>query len=105
MNLHPRFSPVSAPEPADSSHDATVAPRDWPLPQVREAEDLLEIVRRDRQVTADAQRRTIALGAAIVLRDCSLRPPTMLPERRACRVLMREAAITWRHGTTAAQWE
>jgi len=52
-----------------------------------------------------SHRRTHALSTAIVLRDCSFRAQTMTPERRACRTLMREAAITWHHGTMAGQWE
>jgi len=54
---------------------------------------------------AEAQRRAIALSAAVVLRDCSFRAQSTAGERRACRTLMREAAITWRHGTRAGQWE
>ncbi len=40
--------------------------------------------------------RNKALESAIVLRDCSLRPPTASATRRACRTLMREHAMTWR---------
>ncbi|HVS52372.1 MAG TPA: hypothetical protein VHD62_08455, partial [Opitutaceae bacterium] len=54
---------------------------------------------------ADAQRRAIALGAAIVLRDCSFRARSSSHERLACRTLMREAAITWRRGTRVGRWE
>jgi hypothetical protein len=38
------------------------------------------------------------LTAACVFRDCSLRKQSSLPERRACRTLMRQAAIKWRRG-------
>jgi hypothetical protein len=38
------------------------------------------------------------LTAACVFRDCSLRIQSAPPERRACRTLMRQAAIKWRHG-------
>lgn len=38
------------------------------------------------------------LTAACVFRDCSLRRHTSLPERQACRTLMRQAAIKWRRG-------
>ena len=50
------------------------------------------------------RRRTVALCTAIVLRDCSFREQGSTRERRACRTLMREAAITWQRGTAAAQW-
>lgn len=38
------------------------------------------------------------LTAAQVFRDCSLRVRSSPPERRACRILMRQAAIKWRRG-------
>ena len=38
------------------------------------------------------------LTAACVFRDCSLRRQTPILERRACRTLMRHAAIKWRQG-------
>lgn len=38
------------------------------------------------------------LTAACVFRDCSLRRQASPPERRACRTLMRQAAMKWRHG-------
>ncbi len=38
------------------------------------------------------------LTAAQVFRDCSLRLRASPPERRACRTLMRQAAIKWRRG-------
>ena len=38
------------------------------------------------------------LTAACVFRDCSLRKQSALSERRACRTLMRQAAIKWRRG-------
>lgn len=38
------------------------------------------------------------LTAACVFRDCSLRIRISNPERRACRALMRQAAIKWRCG-------
>lgn len=38
------------------------------------------------------------LTAAGVFRDCSFRLQSSLPERRACRTLMRQAAIKWRRG-------
>jgi hypothetical protein len=38
------------------------------------------------------------LTAACVFRDCSLRTQAPAPERRACRTLMRQAALKWRHG-------
>lgn len=37
-----------------------------------------------------------ALTAAQVFRDCSLRARATASERRACRTLMRQAAIKWR---------
>jgi hypothetical protein len=42
--------------------------------------------------------RVGALTTARVFRDCSLRKQSSLPERRACRTLMRQAALKWRHG-------
>jgi hypothetical protein len=50
---------------------------------------------------ASEQRRDVALSAAIALRDCSLREQATNEERRACRTLMREAAIGWRRSTRA----
>jgi hypothetical protein len=38
------------------------------------------------------------LTAACVFRDCSLRIQSSPVERRACRTLMRQAAIKWRGG-------
>lgn len=38
------------------------------------------------------------LTAACVFRDCSLRLHSVSQERRACRTLMREAAVKWRRG-------
>ena len=38
------------------------------------------------------------LTAACVFRDCSLRIQSSPPERRACRTLMRQAAMKWRQG-------
>jgi len=38
------------------------------------------------------------LTAACVFRDCSLRLHSSLAERRACRTLMRQAALRWRGG-------
>jgi hypothetical protein len=38
------------------------------------------------------------LTAARVFRDCSLRKQSSPPERRACRILMRQAALKWRRG-------
>lgn len=38
------------------------------------------------------------LTAARVFRDCSLRGQSSQPERKACRTLMRQAAIKWRGG-------
>jgi hypothetical protein len=53
----------------------------------------------------DRGRRRLALRAAMVLRDCSFLKHSSTPEKRACPTLMRQAAITWRHGTTAGNWE
>jgi hypothetical protein len=39
----------------------------------------------------------LALGAAIALRDCSLRRESTTAERRACRTLMRGEALRWRN--------
>jgi hypothetical protein len=39
-----------------------------------------------------------ALVAARVFRDCSLRAQSSPLDRRACRTLMRQAAIKWRRG-------
>lgn len=47
------------------------------------------------------QRRSKALSAAIVLRDCSFRTRSSAIERTSCRKLMREAAIRWRQGTAS----
>jgi hypothetical protein len=44
------------------------------------------------------------LTAACVFRDCSLRIQASEPERRACRTLMREAAIKWRRGLPMRDW-
>ena len=41
--------------------------------------------------------RKKALSSAVVLRDSSLRPQISAATRRACRTLMREQAIKWRH--------
>jgi hypothetical protein len=38
------------------------------------------------------------LTAACVFRDCSLRRQSAPLERRACRTLMRQAALKWRRG-------
>lgn len=38
------------------------------------------------------------LTAACVFRDCSRRSQASAAERAACRTLMRQAAIKWRHG-------
>lgn len=45
--------------------------------------------------------RGAALNAAIVLRDCSFREQSTAMERRACRHLMRERALRWRHPEAA----
>jgi hypothetical protein len=39
----------------------------------------------------------MALNAATMLRDCSFRQQSTAVERRACRTLMREYALHWRH--------
>jgi hypothetical protein len=51
-----------------------------------------------------AEIRQHAFRSAIVLRDCSLRRQTTPPERKACRLLMRQAAQHWRSGTTSHGW-
>lgn len=43
------------------------------------------------------------LTAARVFRDCSLRQQSSAAERRACRTLMRQAAIKWRRGRTMSE--
>jgi hypothetical protein len=54
--------------------------------------------RRDMDVEPYSSAILQPLTAACVFRDCSLRLQSSPPERRACRTLMREAAIKWRQG-------
>ncbi len=56
--------------------------------------------RRSESIDVDLYSSAVLrpLTAACVFRDCSLRVQASPPERRACRTLMRQAAIKWRHG-------
>ena len=54
---------------------------------------------------AVAERCSLSLATAIVLRDCSLRKQSSPGERRACRTLMRQGAMKWRHGVSVGRWE
>lgn len=50
----------------------------------------------DSLALTDARLRESALRSAIILRDCSFRAQSSVPERRACRTLMRRQAAQWR---------
>ena len=52
---------------------------------------------------ADIEPSHPALKAAVVLRDCSFRQHASLEERQACRTLMREQALQWRHPERVSQ--
>lgn len=51
---------------------------------------------------ASPQARSLALTAAVTLRDCSFRLQSSDLERKACRTLMREQALHWRRPVLAA---
>ena len=52
---------------------------------------------------AAAKGPAVALGAAVALRDLSLREYSTVSEQHACRALMREAAFAWRHALLPVQ--
>ena len=76
----------------------------WGRPRYVEAADLSEptVETPEPFVTVKTAGRAYfsapvtALTAAKVFRDCSLRTRATASERRACRTLMRQAAIKWR---------
>jgi hypothetical protein len=64
-------------------------------PLVRAVIGLVEV----KQAIGEFKHGTVGtLTAAQVFRDCSLRLRSSPPERRACRTLMRQAALKWRRG-------
>lgn len=75
---------------AHASDDMLPLPRGEPMRLPPATEDM------DVEPYSSAVLRP--LTAACVFRDCSLRDQATAVERRACRTLMRQAAIKWRHG-------